>query len=200
VWHAGILYKLRQALPLNYFLFLNSYLHSRHFLVKVWNDYSELTFINAGVPRGSVLGPLLYLLYTADLPTSPGTLTASNCLATWRMKVNETKSTHVTFTTRRATCPPVHINDVQLPQSGDVKYLGLHLDRRRTWHKHIFTKRNNSALPSPKCIGCSDASPNSPSPTNYSSIKQYSNPSGPTVYNSGALLHLQHQNPGKIPI
>jgi hypothetical protein len=27
------------------------------------------------------------------------------------MKVNETKSTQVTFTTRLATCPPVKIND-----------------------------------------------------------------------------------------
>jgi hypothetical protein len=56
-------------------------------------------------------------------------LAIQNWLKTWRMKVNETKSTPVTFTTRRATCPPVHINDVQLPQSDDVKYLGLHLDR-----------------------------------------------------------------------
>jgi hypothetical protein len=48
------------------------------------------------------------------------------------MKVNETKSTYVTFTTRRATCPPVKISDVQLPQSDEVKYLGLHLDRRLT--------------------------------------------------------------------
>jgi hypothetical protein len=48
------------------------------------------------------------------------------------MKVNETKSTHVTFKMRRATCPPVKINDVQLPQSDEVKYLGLHLDRRLT--------------------------------------------------------------------
>jgi hypothetical protein len=39
------------------------------------------------------------------------------------MKVNEIKSTHVTFATRRATCPPVKINDVQLPQSDEVKYL-----------------------------------------------------------------------------
>jgi hypothetical protein len=37
-------------------------------------------------------------------------------------------------------CPPVHINNVQLPQTEEVKYLGLHLDRRLTWHKHIFTK------------------------------------------------------------
>jgi hypothetical protein len=31
-------------------------------------------------------------------------------------------------------------------------------------------------------------SPNSPPTTNYCSIKPYSNPSGPTVYNSGALI------------
>jgi hypothetical protein len=62
------------------------------------------------------------------------------------MKVNETKSTHVTLTTWRATCPLVHINDVQLPQSDDVKYLGLHLHRRLTWHKHIFTKRKQLGL------------------------------------------------------
>jgi hypothetical protein len=62
-------------------------------------------------------------------------------LKTWRLKVNEIKSTHVTFTTRRASCPPVFIKNVQLPQADDVKYLGLHLDRRLTWQKHILTKR-----------------------------------------------------------
>jgi hypothetical protein len=77
VWHAGLLHKLRQALPLNYFLLLKSYLHNRHFRVKVGNDYSELKSIHAGVPQGSVLGPLLYLLYTADLPTSPRTFIAT---------------------------------------------------------------------------------------------------------------------------
>jgi hypothetical protein len=36
--------------------------------------------------------------------------------------------------------PPVPINNVQLPQEEVVKYLGLPLDRRLTWHKYIFAK------------------------------------------------------------
>jgi hypothetical protein len=56
------------------------------------------------------------------------------------MKAHETKTIHATFTTGRETSPPVHINSVQLPHEKDVKYFGLHLDRRLTWHKHIFAK------------------------------------------------------------
>jgi hypothetical protein len=50
------------------------------------------------------------------------------------------------FTTRRETCPPVHINDVQIPQENHVKYLGRHLDRRLTWHTHNFAKRKQLGL------------------------------------------------------
>jgi hypothetical protein len=52
----------------------------------------------------------------------------------------------MTFTTRRETCPPVHINSVHLPQQEDVKYVGLHLNRRLTWRKHIFTKRKQLGM------------------------------------------------------
>jgi hypothetical protein len=88
---------------------------------------------------------------TAVLATDPDPTIASHklqasllaiqhCLTKWRLKANGSKSTHVTFTTCRATCPPVHIYNEQLSQAEEVNNLGLHLDRRLTWHKHIFAK------------------------------------------------------------
>jgi hypothetical protein len=35
---------------------------------------------------------------------------------------------------------------VQIPQENHVKYFGLHLDRRLTWHTHIFAKRKQLGL------------------------------------------------------
>jgi hypothetical protein len=46
-------------------------LHSRYFLINVETEYAELSPFNVGIPQSSVLGPLIYLLYTADLSTSP---------------------------------------------------------------------------------------------------------------------------------
>ena len=63
-------------------------------------------------------------------------------LKNWRIKVNENKSTHITFTLNKCTCPPVKLNGVNIPQQTKVKYLGLHLDRRLTWKNHIEAKRN----------------------------------------------------------
>jgi hypothetical protein len=51
---------------------------------------------------------------------------------------------HATFTTRKETCPPGQINNVQLNQKEEVKYLGLQLDRSLTLHKRIFGKRETT--------------------------------------------------------
>jgi hypothetical protein len=179
VWHDGLLYKLKKMLPINYYTILKSYLTSRHFYVKQGQATSTLYPIHAGVPQGSVLGPILYLLYTADLPTTPGALTATfaddTAIATahndpitasqtlqenlnnvqkwlkqWRIKVNETKSVQVTFTLKRGTCPQVAINDNIIDQAQEAKYLGVHIDQRLTWRSHILAKRKQLGLRSRK--------------------------------------------------
>ena len=54
----------------SYFSLLESYLNKGQFETKFNGETSSRFHIHSGVPQGSTLGPLLYVLYTSDLPTS----------------------------------------------------------------------------------------------------------------------------------
>lgn len=171
VWHDGLLVKVKPILPDSYFRLLRSFLCGRLFKVRQGNAYSELCEINAGVPQGAILSPLLYTIYTSDIPTRDDTLTAtfaddtailgqsrnredaskrvqeqlnelSVWLRRWRVKMNANKSTQITFALRPGNCPPLVLNGVAVPQEQKVKYLGIWMDRRLTFKHHLTSKRN----------------------------------------------------------
>lgn len=170
VWHNGLLYKLKQILPAPFYVLLKSYLNDRSFYVNVNDENSEIGSVKSGVPQGSVLGPILFTIYTADLPTRSDVMTAtyaddtaiiatnesaseasslvqsqldliSKWLKKWNIKVNADKSTHVTYTLKQGDCPPVYLDGALIPKSNHVKYLGLNIDRRLNWKKHLQLKR-----------------------------------------------------------
>ena len=68
IWHPGLLFKLKHTLTSNCYLLLKSYRADRNFAVRHNYTLSDHYPIEAGVSQGSVLGPLLFLILTADTP------------------------------------------------------------------------------------------------------------------------------------
>ena len=47
---------------------LSAYLSHRVFRVRVGDKFSNFAQISSGIPQGSVVGPLLFIIYVADIP------------------------------------------------------------------------------------------------------------------------------------
>ena len=145
--------------------FIHSYLSRREQRVRNNSKYSSWSQIICGVPQGSILGPLLFNIYLADIfiftkgshianfaddntPYAFGSNTKSVietlendslCLFQWfnnnAIKINPEKS-HLILSNPNTEISAL-INEKHISNENNVKLLGVIIDNRLTYTKHV---------------------------------------------------------------
>lgn len=173
VWHTGLLVKLhRYKVPTYLINLLKSYITERKFRVKLENEFSDYHNIYAGIPQGSLLGPVLFILYINDIPLPPDmtlalyaddtaimtrsmqlwplTIRLQNALNAinkffikWKIKINADKTEAIIFTKKhKKPTTNIHFQGKDIEWKTSVKYLGAHLDTKLLWKTHITHAAN----------------------------------------------------------
>ena len=143
-----------------------SFLHNRTQQVVIEGRYSISCDITSGVPQGSVLGPALFLIYINDISTNMHSelrLFADDILIyrpihspsdqkilqddlttlikwanEWQMDFNVSKCNILQVTTHHTTKTFTYqMNGVPLKSVEKIKYLGVYLNNKLSWHDHI---------------------------------------------------------------
>ena len=154
---------------------LTNYLSNRNQYTIINGQKSQLKSITHGVPQGSTLGPLLFIIYINDLylssnfkvnlfaddahlllsNQSPKTLQTkvntelikiSNWLKTNQLTLNLTKTTYLIITKKTLTHKfHITIDNYELEENFQAKYLGVIIDNKLNWNEHVKYIRNKLA-------------------------------------------------------
>ena len=143
-----------------------SFLNNRTQRVVCDGEISDSKQVLSGVPQGTVLGPLLFLLYVNDIPdniNSTVRLFADDCLVyrtidnpsdqqilqddlnkleqwqnKWQMNFNPSKCYILSISSKKCFKSPVYtLCNQPLKHVNSHPYLGVEIDNKLRWDKHI---------------------------------------------------------------